>query len=84
MDEKKCSYCGDPANAVTIFRKTAGEHHRVQAIMDASPDEASVTFAVVRLPGSRTGRMRQYFTGFNINYCPMCGRKLRREDTIIK
>ena len=83
MDEK-CSYCSDPANAVTIFRKTAGEHHKVQAIMDASEDEASVTFAVVRLPGSRTGRMRQYFVGFNINYCPMCGRKLRREDTIIK
>jgi hypothetical protein len=83
MDEK-CSYCKDPETPVTLYRKTSRQH-RVQAVMDASPEHAQVTFAVVRLSGSSTKMARlQSASGFAINYCPICGRKLRREDTIIK
>lgn len=80
----KCEYCKDPEKAVTIFRKTAGKQHRVQAIFDASSAETCVTFSVVRLAGARTGRPRQFCTGFAVNYCPWCGRKLRTEDTSIE
>ena len=81
----ECKYCQDPEKrAVTIFRQRAGEKHKVQAILDASPDTAGVTFNVLRLAGSATGRTRQYLTGFAVNYCPFCGRKLRDDEHFIK
>ena len=79
----KCEYCRDPEKAVTIFRQNAGNSHKVQAIMDCSPTEASVTFAVIRMPKGM-GRPRQFLTGFGINYCPLCGRRLRTKDTTIQ
>ena len=79
-----CEYCKDPEKAVTILSRALGDQHRVQIIMDASPADAGVAFALVRLPGARTGRARRCVVGFNINYCPMCGRQLRPDDKLIK
>jgi len=70
----ECRFCKDQKKVMYLLIEDTDDGTRVHATMDSSSAEANITISV------KPHGEKMSFCGFNINYCPFCGKELRREN----
>ncbi len=73
MDERKCAFCEAYKYRIELNSSTAGLIHKLTVAL----------VSIVKRPGEKSfrGRITDYNAsgaGYKLNYCPECGRSLKK------